>query len=126
MPTTSPETTRNGSSRSAAAHVESAAERARDELDGVELQAQITQLQDDIKAIAATLAGMAESRVGEAQKLAKTEARNLAKAGQQAVAAAEDEFEQIEQQIKDSIRSRQLTAVVGAAAVGYLLAALSR
>jgi hypothetical protein len=119
MTTTSSEAVRNGSSRSAA-------QAAKEEAESAELQAQIIQLQNDIKGIAATLAGMAESKVSDAQRLAKAEARNLAKSGQQAVEAVEDEFEQIEQQIKDSIRARPLTAVIGAAAVGYLLAALSR
>lgn len=91
-----------------------------------DLEAQVQQLQNDIKAIAATLATMAEEKVGEAQSLAKRELRNLKAQGQSAVEEAQDEFGQLEKQIKDTIREKPLTAVAGAIALGFILAVVSR
>ena len=111
--------TRRSASRSSAA---SRASAARDD----DLSAQVQQLQDDLKTIAATLATMAEDKVGEARSMAKREARNLASAGAQAVEDAQDEFGQLEKQIKDTIREKPLTAVAGAIALGFILAVVSR
>ena len=91
-----------------------------------DLEAQVEQLQTDIKAIASTLATLAEEKVGEAQSLAKREMRNLKAQGQAAVEEAQDEFGQLEKQIKDTIREKPLTAVAGAVALGFLLAVVSR
>jgi len=91
-----------------------------------DLGEQIAQLQSDMKAIASTLAGLAEDKVGEAQSLAKREAKNLANAGQHAVEDVQDEFSQLERQLKDTIRDKPLTAVAGAIALGYILAVISR
>lgn len=91
-----------------------------------DLEAQVQQLQNDIKAIAATLATMAEQKVGEAQSVAKRELRNLKAQGQAAVEDAQDEFGQLEKQIKDTIREKPLTAVAGAIALGFILAVVSR
>lgn len=91
-----------------------------------ELGAQISQLQVDMKAIAQTLAGLAEEKVSEAQSVAKREARNAVRAGQHAVEDVQDEFGQLERQIKDTIRDKPLTAVAGAIALGYVLAVVSR
>lgn len=108
--------------RTAAAAAAAASARSRED----ELGVQISQLQSDMKAIAATLAGLAEDKVGEAQSLAKREARHLASTGQQAVEEVQDEFTQLERQIKDTIREKPLTAVAGAIALGYILAVVSR
>jgi ElaB/YqjD/DUF883 family membrane-anchored ribosome-binding protein len=91
-----------------------------------ELSQQISQLQSDMKAIAQTLAGLAEDKVNEAQSLAKREAKNAVRAGQHAVEEVQDEFGQLEKQIKDTIRDKPLTAVAGAIALGYILAVVSR
>lgn len=112
----------NGPRRSASARAAAASTRSRED----ELGAQITQLQHDMKAIAQTLAGLAEDKVGEAQSVARREARNLARSGQQAVEDVQDEFGQLERQIKDTIREKPLTAVAGAIALGYILAVVSR
>lgn len=111
----------NGSRRNAA---RSAAASARSRED--DLSEQIAQLQADMKAIASTLAGLAEDKVSEAQSVAKREAKNLARSGQQAVEDVQDEFGQLERQIKDTIREKPLTAVAGAIALGYILAVVSR
>jgi ElaB/YqjD/DUF883 family membrane-anchored ribosome-binding protein len=90
------------------------------------LEQQITSLRSDFKAIAATLAGMAEDRVAETRATAKREVRSIAGKGQHAFEEIQDEFTHIERQLKDTIRQRPLTAVAGAVAVGFVLALLSR
>jgi ElaB/YqjD/DUF883 family membrane-anchored ribosome-binding protein len=91
-----------------------------------DLSAQVQQLQADLKSIAATLASLAEDKVNDAQKLAKREVKNLARSGQSAVEEVQDEFGQLEKQIKDTIREKPLTAVAGAIALGFILAVVSR
>lgn len=104
----------NGPRRAAARHRED------------ELSDQVHQLQNDLKSIAATLAGLAEDKVNDAQKVAKREVKNLARSGQHAVEDVQDEFGQLEKQIKDTIREKPLTAVAGAIALGFVLAVVSR
>ena len=116
--------TPNGPRRSAAARSAAASTASRSRED--DLAEQISQLQADMRAIASTLAGLAEDKVSEAQSMAKREARNLARSGQQAVEDVQDEFGQLERQIKDTIREKPLTAVAGAIALGYILAVVSR
>jgi ElaB/YqjD/DUF883 family membrane-anchored ribosome-binding protein len=91
-----------------------------------DLSEQVHQLQTDLKSIAATLAGLAEDKVGDAQRLAKREVKNLKLNGQNAVEDMQDEFGQLEKQIKDTIREKPLTAVAGAIALGFVLAVVSR
>ena len=91
-----------------------------------DLSEQVHQLQTDLKSIAATLAGLAEDKVNGAQKLAKREVKNLAHSGQNAIEDVQDEFGQMEKQIKDAIREKPLTAVAGAIALGFVLAVVSR
>ncbi len=91
-----------------------------------DLADQVRQLQTDLKSIAATLAGLAEDKVNDAQRLAKREVKNLARNGQNAVEDVQDEFGQLEKQIKDTIREKPLTAVAGAIALGFVLAVVSR
>ena len=110
----------NGTRRAAASRAAAASSREDD------LSEQISQLQSDMKAIAQTLAGLAEDKVNEAQSVAKREVKNVAKAGQNAIEEAQDEFGQLERQIKDTIRDKPLTAVAGAIALGYILAVVSR
>jgi ElaB/YqjD/DUF883 family membrane-anchored ribosome-binding protein len=107
---------------SAAARAAAASASSRED----ELGEQISQLQADMKAIAQTLAALAEDKVNEAQSVAKREVKNVAKAGQNAIEDAQDEFNQLERQIKDTIREKPLTAVAGAIALGYILAVVSR
>ena len=124
-----PNRSNNGSTRRAAATAprRTAASRAaaarRREPD---LEAQIEQLQNDLKGIASTLATLAEKKVDEAQSLAKREFKHLKSQGQSAVEDAQDEFGQLEKQIKDTIREKPLTAVAGAIALGFILAVVSR
>jgi ElaB/YqjD/DUF883 family membrane-anchored ribosome-binding protein len=91
-----------------------------------ELSEQVQQLQTDLKSIASTLATLAEDKVNDAQRMAKREVKNLTKNGQNAVEDIQDEFGQLEKQIKDTIREKPLTAVAGAIALGFVLAVVSR
>lgn len=90
------------------------------------LEEQIARLQEDLKAIAASIAGLAEDKVSDARGVAKREARQFVRAGQHAVEEVTDEFGHMEKQIKDTIREKPLTAVAGAIALGFLLAVISR
>ena len=100
--------------------------RARSQSRDDELEAQVARLQTDLKSIAATITGMADEKVSEARGTAKTEVRNLVRQGQHVVEDIQDEFGHVEKQIKDTIRQKPLTAVIGAVAVGFVLALLTR
>jgi ElaB/YqjD/DUF883 family membrane-anchored ribosome-binding protein len=90
------------------------------------LDEQVARLQEDLKSIAATIAAMADDRATEAKGAAKGQVRNLMRTGQQAVDTVQDEFSEMEKQIKDTIRAKPLTAVAGAVAIGFCLALLTR
>lgn len=99
---------------------------ARTQAEDDRLEEQIARLQEDLKAIAASIAGLAEEKVSDARGLAKRQARQFMRSGQHAVEEVTDEFGHMEKQIKDSIREKPLTAVVGAVALGFLLAMITR
>ena len=90
------------------------------------LEAQVAQLQNDLKTITQTLAKMGENKVDEVKSNAQHQARTLADRGQAALDSAQDEFEVIEKQVKDTIREKPLTAVATAVAAGFLLAVITR
>ncbi len=90
------------------------------------LEAQVARLQADLKGIAATLAGVADSKVNEAKDAAGNQVQHLVKQGQQAVDSIQDEFGHMEKQIKDAIREKPLTAVAGAVALGFVIALITR
>ena len=74
-----------------------------------DLEAQVAQLQSDIKSITQTLQRLGGDKVGEVRGMAKLRA-----------AALKDK------QIKDTIREKPLTAVAGAMALGFIIAVLTR
>lgn len=113
-------------SPSSKASVKQATARASGEVRSRELEAQVEQLQADLKSIAATLAGLAGDKVTEVRGVAEKEARHLARTGQHAVEEVQDELGQLERRLKDEIREKPLTAVLGALALGYLLAVVTR
>ena len=119
----------NGSTRRAAANGTGSTARTRRARrsaapDG--LEAQVAQLQSDIKSITQTLQRMGESKVGEVQGLAKRRAADLRGKGEEMLESAQDEFNAFEKQIKDTIREKPLTAVAGALAMGFILAVITR
>lgn len=113
---------RSAASRSPSRSARASSANAREE----DLQSQINELQGDLKQIAKTLSGMAEDTLSDAQRQAKKQVASLAKSGQQAVEDVQDEFGQLERQLKDTIRQKPLTAVAGAIALGFVLAVISR
>lgn len=91
-----------------------------------QLEDQVSQLQDDIKAIAATLARLSNEKVNEVRDVAKSEARHLQRQGQHVVEDVQEQASALEQQLKDTIREKPLTAVASAVGIGFILALLSR
>ena len=91
-----------------------------------DLESQVDQLQDEIRAITDTLGRMGKTTVKEARSTAQRGAQELADRGQSMLSSAQDEFTSIEKQLKDTIRDRPLTAVMGAIAVGFVVAVLTR
>jgi ElaB/YqjD/DUF883 family membrane-anchored ribosome-binding protein len=91
-----------------------------------QLESQISQLQSDLKAIAATLAKLSSEKVSEARDVAKGEMRHLQRQGQHVIDDMQDQAGAIEAQLKDTIREKPLTAVASAVGIGFILALLSR
>lgn len=91
-----------------------------------DLEAQVAQLQSDLKTITSTLTRMGENKVGEVRSTAKQQAAALKDKGEELIESAQDEFGAIEKQIKDTIREKPLTAVAGAIALGFVLAVITR
>lgn len=91
-----------------------------------DLESQIEQLQDDIRSITNTLGRMGQTTVNEVRSTAQRRAQDLADRGQSMLGTAQDEFTSLEKQLKDTIREKPLTAVMGAIAVGFVVAVLTR
>ncbi len=111
-------------SRRAAAGNGTRSRRSRPQSDDIE--AQVTQLQSDLKSITQTLARMGENKVDEVKGAARQRAAELRAKGEEVVDNAQDEFSAFEKQIKDTIRDKPLTAVAGAMALGFLIAVITR
>ena len=120
--------TTNGSRRRSAANGASPSTRARRSRQPPpdDLEAQIAQLQNDIKSITQTLQHMGEDKVGEVRGMAKRRAADLRGKGEEMLESAQDEFNAFEAQIKDTIREKPLTAVAGALALGFIIAVVTR
>ena len=91
-----------------------------------DLAEKIGRLQQDMKDIAQSVARLADTKVGEARSAAKHEVKSVVRSGQHAVDEIQDEFGHMEKQLKDMIREKPLTAVIGAVAIGFLLAVATR
>ena len=91
-----------------------------------DLESQIEELQDEIRSITNTLTRMGKTTVNEARSTAQRSAQELADRGQSLLDSAQGEFTSIEKQLKDTIRDKPLTAVMGAIAVGFVIAVLTR
>lgn len=104
----------------------SASSRASAKVREDQLEDQITQLQNDLKGIASTLAKLSSDKVNEVKDVAKSEARHLQRQGQNVLEDVQDQAGELEQQLKDKIREKPLTAVASAVGIGFVLALLSR
>lgn len=91
-----------------------------------ELEAQVAQLQSDLKAITETLSKLTGEKVGEARQIASTEFKQLQRQGQKMIGEAQDQVGEVEKQLKDTIREKPLTAVAAALGAGFVLALLTR
>ena len=91
-----------------------------------DLEAQVAQLQADLKSITHTLGRMGENKVDEVKGMAKSRAAEIRGKGEEMIDSAQDEFNAFEKQIKDTIREKPLTAVAGAIALGFILAVVTR
>jgi ElaB/YqjD/DUF883 family membrane-anchored ribosome-binding protein len=91
-----------------------------------ELEAQVKKLQDDLKSITETLGKLTGEKAGEARAVATTELRHLKQKGQDMIEEAQTQAEEVEKQLKDTIREKPLTAVATAAGIGFVLALLTR
>ena len=90
------------------------------------LEAQVAQLQNDLKSITSTLSRMGNSTVDDLKGAARSTVKDVADRGQSALDTAQEEFGELEKQLKDTIREKPLTAVAGALALGFVLAVLTR
>lgn len=91
-----------------------------------ELEDQVSQLQSDLKAISKTLSKLTGEKVDEAKDYASAEFRQLKRRGQHMLDDAQDQAGEVEQQLKDTIREKPLTAVATALGIGFVLALLTR
>jgi ElaB/YqjD/DUF883 family membrane-anchored ribosome-binding protein len=126
---TAPARATNSSTRRAASNGAGTANRSRRTATRAkpdDLEAQVAQLQADLKSITQTLGRMGESKVGEVRGMAKSRAAELRGKGEELIETAQDEFSAFEKQIKDTIREKPLTAVAGAVALGFILAVVTR
>jgi len=91
-----------------------------------QLEAQVAQLQNDIKAIASTLTRLSNDKVNEVKAVAKSEAGHLQRQAEHVVGDVQEQATALERQLKDTIREKPLTAVASAVGIGFILALLSR
>lgn len=91
-----------------------------------ELEAQVAQLRSDLQAIGETLKKLTTEKASEAKDLAQTELSHLKRKGEHLVADAQNQAEEYEQQLKDTIREKPLTAVATALGIGFVLALVTR
>ncbi|MBJ3783265.1 DUF883 family protein [Devosia sediminis] len=118
--------TRAARASAAEARIEKAAASAEANLSERELEAQVAQLQSDLKAIRDTLTKLTGEKVNEAKSLAKAQVGNLQVQGERLLSDAQDQAGEAEKQLKDTIREKPLTAVAAAAGIGFVLALLTR
>jgi ElaB/YqjD/DUF883 family membrane-anchored ribosome-binding protein len=91
-----------------------------------DLEAQVAQLQSDLKSIGETLKKLTGDKAGEVRDIAETEFRQLKRRGQNLVEEAQDQAGEYEKQLKDTIREKPLTAVATALGIGFVLALITR
>lgn len=88
--------------------------------------AQVERLQDDLNATVAALARLSGRKADEIKGEAQDRYADLLESGHKAVADAQEQVSELESQLKKAIRDKPLTFVAGAAAVGFIIALLTR
>lgn len=83
------------------------------------IEDQIGRLQDDIRAIAASVARLSSDKVSEVRDNAEGQVRHV-------VSDMTDQAGALEQSLKDTIREKPLTSVATAVGIGFVLALMSR
>lgn len=86
-----------------------------------DLARQVQELQEDIRAIGATLARMAESRTNELRGNAQKSIASLVHGGQNTVEEVVERVSRFEGDVEQSVRRQPLLALAVAAAVGFAL-----
>ncbi len=99
---------------------------ARSRKSGVELEDQVARLQDDLKSITATLARLGNQKVSEARASAQDQYKGIVKSGQHVVDDLGSQAEALEDQLKETIREKPLTAVAAAIGIGFVIALLTQ
>ncbi len=118
--------TASSAASTAEAAAEAAAASVAEDAREAELQAQVSQLHADLKAIAATLTKLTGEKVEEVREVAKGEMRHLRHKGQNVLDEAQSQAGAMEKQLTDTIREKPLTAVASAMGIGFILALLTR
>lgn len=91
-----------------------------------ELQAQITQLKEDIASIAATLTNIGSQKLEKVKSEASHSYNALYEQGEDAFTTLKDQAASFEDQVTDYVQERPITSLAVAAALGYLFSALTR
>lgn len=94
--------------------------------DTEQLQKQIAQLQEDLKAIGSVITKLSGDTLSDIRARAEEEYRHARARGGSSFDDISDQASDIEKSLKHTIRERPFTAVAGALGIGYLLALLSR
>ena len=106
--------------------IRKAASNARSRKSTEQLEDQVARLQDDLKSITTTLARLGNQKVSEVRGTAEDQYKSLVKSGQHVVDDLGDQAGALEDQLKQSIREKPLTAVATAIGIGFVIALLTQ
>jgi ElaB/YqjD/DUF883 family membrane-anchored ribosome-binding protein len=120
--TNGPSRSRSRAASNRAAATRAAASRESDP----NLEDQVQQLQDDLKAITRTLTRLSEQKASEVRDTASSQVNSLLKTGKDAIDEAGDQVNALERQLKTMIRDKPLTAIGAAIGAGFILALMAR
>ncbi len=91
-----------------------------------DVEAQISQLREDIAALARTVAALGNDKASEVRGKARRAATDAADASKQMVEAAQKQALSWERDMEQQIRSKPLQSVAVAAGVGFIFALMTR
>jgi ElaB/YqjD/DUF883 family membrane-anchored ribosome-binding protein len=99
---------------------------AKPEEAGDELKREMKALRDDLAALVGTVKEMAAQRAEAVADSARETVENIGESMKMTAAEAQRRGEEMAGEVEEMIRNRPLTAVLVAAAVGYLVGKISR